>query len=353
MNRFIILTGGGSAGHVTPNIALLPRLLERGHRVEYIGSAGGIERRLIVPLGIPFHAVAAGKWRRYFDWCNVIDVFRVARGFAQSLLLLRRLRPDALFSKGGYVAAPVVWAAWILRVPVVIHESDITPGLANKLSAPFAKKVCYCFPETGRYLPPDKRVRAGMPVREELLRGDAVRGRKLLGFATDKPVLLVVGGSLGANALNDAVRGSLRVLLKHFYVAHICGAGNKRGGDSAGYKQYEYVGAPLKDLLAAATMVVSRAGATMLFELLALRKLHLLVPLGARASRGDQLQNAASFEKRGVCMVLREEDLSEKNLLWSLGRLYTRREDYISRMRQADAGDGARRVARVIEDVLV
>ena len=353
MNRFILLTGGGSAGHVTPNLALIPRLLAAGCRVEYVGSAGGLERRLVAAAGVRFHVVAAGKLRRYFAWRNVGDAFRVAWGFAQSLALVFKLRPDVLFSKGGYVAVPVVWAAWVARVPVVIHESDLTPGLANRLSMPCARRVCYSFPETARLLPADKRARTGVPVREELLQGDAKRGRKLLGFGADKPILLVVGGSLGAKALNDITRGSLQTLLKHFYIAHICGAGNKLGGAVAGYRQFEYVDAQLKDLLAAATMVVSRAGATMLFELLALRKLHLLVPLGAGASRGDQLANAASFEKRGVSMVLQEADLNEKNLLQALGRLYTRRKEYLSRMRQVDAGDGLRRVLRVIEEVLV
>ncbi len=172
MKQKIFLTGGGTAGHVTPNLALIPGLIADGYPVEYVGSRNGIERKLIEPLGIPYHALAAGKLRRYFDWQNFTDVLRVIAGFIQALGLMIRNRPGLLFSKGGFVATPVVWAAWLLRVPVIIHESDMTPGLANRLSLPFARRVCYSFPETATHLPASKAMLTGIPVREELLHGD-------------------------------------------------------------------------------------------------------------------------------------------------------------------------------------
>ncbi len=350
MSQFILLTGGGTAGHVTPNIALIPRLQAAGHRVEYVGTSKGIERRLIAPLEVPFHTIAAGKVRRYFSLQNVTDIFRVMLGFIQALFLMLRQRPDMLFSKGGFVATPVVWAAWLFRVPVVIHESDLSPGLANKLSIPFAHRICYSFRETADYLPAQKAVYTGIPVREELLKGDPDKGREMLRFNQDKPILLAVGGSLGSETINRAVRQSLEALLESFNIVHICGAGNKQEVLVAyeGYRQYEYVSDQLKHVFAVAMMVISRAGATMLFELLALRKPHLLIPLSKKASRGDQILNAASFEKLGYSMVLQEEELDKKTLLKSVRQLYEARDDYINRLQQADEGQALHRVLETI-----
>lgn len=353
MSKFILLTGGGTAGHVTPNIALIPRLQAMGHRVEYVGSSNGIERQLIEPLEISFHTIAAGKLRRYFDWQNFVDVFRVALGFLQALLLMLRLRPDVLFSKGGFVATPVVWAAWIFRVPVIIHESDMTPGLANKLSLPFAKKVCYSFPETAGYLPEEKGVYTGIPVREELLKGNADQGREILNFTEEKPILLVVGGSLGSEVINRAVRQSLEVLLETFNIVHICGTGHKQEtlASYEGYRQFEYVSDKLKHLFAVTSLVISRAGATMLFELLALRKPHLLIPLSKKASRGDQILNAESFERLGYSLVLKEEKLNKKNLLKAVNRLYEEKDQYQDNLAKANEGQALHRVLEVIQSM--
>ncbi len=350
MSKFILLTGGGTAGHVTPNIALIPRLRAAGHHVEYVGTSRGIEHHLIEPLEVPFHTITAGKLRRYFSWHNLTDIFRIKLGFLQALLLMFRCRPDILFSKGGFVAAPVVWAAWLFRVPIVIHESDLMPGLANRLSIPFAQRVCYSFRETADHLPAKKAIYTGIPVREELLKGDPDKGREILRFEENKPVLLVIGGSLGSQAINRAVRQSLEELLKSFNIVHICGTGNKQETllTYEGYRQYEYVSDPLKHFFAATTLVISRAGATMLFELLALRKPHLLIPLSKKASRGDQMLNAASFEKLGYSMVLQEERLGKKTLLQSIRQLYEARDDYIDRLQRADEGQALHRVLQAI-----
>ena len=345
------MTGGGTAGHVTPNLALIPGLKSSGFDIHYVGTRNGMERGLIEKSGLPikYHCINAGKLRRYFDFKNFTDLFRITLGFFQSLCLLIKLRPALVFSKGGFVSCPVVWAAWLCRAPVIIHESDITPGLANRLSMPFVKKICFSFPETEARLPASKRVMTGLPVREELFCGDAARGRELCGFEEGKPVILVIGGSLGANAVNEAVRGALDKLLVDFNVCHICGKGNRAPGSRAGYRQFEYVSAELPDLFAAADMAISRAGATTLFELLALRKPALLIPLGTAASRGDQILNAESFEKSGYCKVLSQDGLTGAVLAESVKRFFDEDKDKcVDAMRKAESAKAVDKVLEVI-----
>ena len=312
----IILTGGGTAGHVTPNLALLPALKEAGYEIRYIGSYQGIERKLIENAGVPYDGISSGKLRRYFDLKNFSDPFRVLKGYGEALRLMKRYRPDVVFSKGGFVAVPVVLAAKHYKIPVIIHESDMTPGLANKICIPSAAKVCCNFPETLKYLPEDKAVLTGSPIREELLKGDRLAGLSYAHLSADKPVLLVIGGSLGSVAVNTAVRNILPRLLDSFQIIHICGKGNLDESliGIHGYVQYEYVDAPLKHLFAAADIVISRAGANSICELLALRKPNLLIPLSAAASRGDQILNANSFSKQGFSMVLEEEAITDDAL---------------------------------------
>lgn len=221
----IILTGGGTAGHVTPNIALLPRLKELQYDIHYIGSYNGIEKELIEQFGIPYHGIATGKLRRYFSLQNFTDPFRVLKGMNEAKKLVKILKPDVIFSKGGFVSVPVVLSGKRCRVPVIIHESDMTPGLANKLSLSAATKVCCNFPETLELLPDGKALLTGSPIRQELLTGDKFKAREFLGFTSDKPVILVVGGSLGAVAVNEAVRAVLPKLLKSYQVIHLCGRG--------------------------------------------------------------------------------------------------------------------------------
>ena len=347
----IVLTGGGTAGHVTPNIALLPRLRELGYDVQYIGSYDGIEKKLIEELGVPYHGIASGKLRRYFDWKNFSDPFRVMKGFFQSKKLLKQLKPDIIFSKGGFVSVPVVQAAKQLHIPVIIHESDMTPGLANKLALPAATKVCCNFPETLEHLPEGKAVLTGSPIRQELLSGDKFKAREFLGFTSDKPVIMVVGGSLGSVAVNEAVRGILPELLKDFQVVHLCGKG--KIDDSLknldGYAQFEYIKDELKDLFALTDIVISRAGANAICELLALHKPNLLIPLSANASRGDQILNARSFERQGYSVVLEEEELNKQVLLDSILRLYENRESYIDAMKNSPQQNSIDTIIDLIE----
>ena len=349
----IILTGGGTAGHVTPNIALLPRLKELGYDIQYIGSYTGIEKELIEPFGIPYHGISSGKLRRYFSVQNFTDPFRVLKGFREAHKLIRQLKPDVIFSKGGFVSVPVVLAGKRCKVPVIIHESDMTPGLANKIAIPSAAKVCCNFPETLKSLPEGKAVLTGSPIRQELLSGNKIAAMDMCHFTSDKPVILVIGGSLGAVAVNNAVREALPELLKDFQIIHLCGKGKMDESlkDVEGYCQFEYIKNELRNLFALADIVISRAGANAICELLALRKPNLLIPLSAKASRGDQILNARSFERQGFSLVLEEEQLTKETLLNAVKTLYENRTTFINSMKNSGQQDSIGTIIKLIEEV--
>ena len=334
MGKTIVLTGGGTAGHVTPNIALLPELKKSGYDIHYIGSKDGIEKKLISDYGINYYGVSTGKLRRYFDLKNFTDPFRIVKGYFEARAYLKKIRPDVLFSKGGFVSVPVVRAAAKLKIPCIIHESDITPGLANKLCIPAAYKVCCNFPETLPYLPREKAVLTGTPIRSELLEGAAKEGLKLCGFSEFKPVLMIMGGSQGARSINNMVRKCLNDLLKDFQVLHLCGKGNLDDSLNGvrGYKQFEYLTDDLKNAFAAADIVVSRAGANAICELVALRKPNILIPLPTTGSRGDQLLNAESFEAQGFSYVLKEENMTEETFVSAIQEVYCNRQSYLDSM---------------------
>lgn len=349
----IILTGGGTAGHVTPNIALLPRLKELGYDIQYIGSYTGIEKELIEPFGIPYHGISSGKLRRYFSVQNFTDPFRILKGFREAHKLIRQLKPDVIFSKGGFVSVPVVLAGKRCKVPVIIHESDMTPGLANKIAIPSAAKVCCNFPETLKSLPEGKAVLTGSPIRQELLSGNKIAAMDMCHFTSDKPVILVIGGSLGAVAVNNAVREALPELLKDFQIIHLCGKGKMDESlkDVEGYCQFEYIKNELRNLFALADIVISRAGANAICELLALHKPNLLIPLSANASRGDQILNARSFERQGFSLVLEEEQLTKETLLAAVKNLYENRTTFINSMKNSGQQDSIGTIIKLIEEV--
>lgn len=349
--KTIVLTGGGSSGHVTPNIALIPKLKELGYTVHYIGSKNGLEKQLIEKEGITYHAINAGKLRRYLDFKNLTDIFRVMHGFRQAVSVINKLKPDIIFSKGGFVSCPVVWAAWVLRVPIVIHESDMTPGLTNRLSMPFAKQVCFTFPESGMHIPKDKGILTGVPIREDILNGDKNIGLRMCDFNNAKPVLMVVGGSQGAESINQIIRNSLPDLLKDFQVCHMCGKGNinLNFNNTKGYKQFEYINEGLTHIYAMADMVISRAGATTLFEVLSLRKPNILIPLSKNASRGDQILNAESFKKQGFSSVINEEQLSKETMLISISEVYKNRDKYLKAMDLRNTSTATDMVIKVLQ----
>ena len=352
MEKTIVLTGGGSAGHVTPNLALVPQLKADGFQVHYIGSEDGIESVLVGERrDITYHTICVGKLRRYFSLKNFTDPFRVIKGIFQSRRALKRIKPDVVFSKGGFVSVPVVIAAKGVA-PVVTHESDYTPGLANRINARFSDKVCVAFEDTLAHVS-KKGVHTGTPIRPELFTGDAQRGREFVGFTGEKPVLLAMGGSLGAQAINEALREALPELLGLFDVIHICGAGKTdESAAQAGYKQYEYISAELPDVFALSDIVVSRAGANAIFEFLALAKPALLIPLPLSASRGDQILNAGYFSRKGYSMTLEQEKLNASTLVSTLQSLYDKRLSFISTMSGDALADGTDEVLAVIRSCL-
>lgn len=343
--KTIVLTGGGTAGHVTPNIALIPILKKEGWNIQYIGSKTGIEKELITKENIPYHGISSGKLRRYASVENLKDPFKVIKGLFDAYNTLRKIKPNVVFSKGGYVTVPVVLAAKLLGIPVIIHESDITPGLANKIASKGAKVICVNFPETLKYVG-DKGVLTGTPIREELFKGDARKGKKLCGFTSEKPILLMMGGSLGSVKINTCLREALGDLTHDFNIVHICGKGNvdKALENKEGYCQFEYVGEELPHLFAMTDLMLSRAGANALAEITALKIPNLLIPLSQNASRGDQILNANSMKKSGYSVVLIEEDLTRDTLIKSLNELKSNIQTYKNAMKDAMDISGAEKV---------
>ncbi len=349
----IILTGGGTAGHVTPNMALIPTLKEKGYDIHYIGSYDGIERKLIEEMDIPYHGISTGKLRRYFALKNFTDPFRVVKGMSEAKKLVKELKPDVVFSKGGFVAVPVVLAAKSRKVPCIIHESDMTPGLANKIAIPKASKICCNFPETIEKLPEGKAVVTGTPIREELFAGDAAAAMTFCGFKEVRPTLLIMGGSTGSVKVNESIWACLDELTKKYNIVHLCGKGkvNSDIKNNEHYVQFEYIKQELSNILALADVVVSRAGANAICELLALRKPAVLIPLSLEASRGDQILNAKSFDKSGYAKLLMEEDVNKESLVEAVNEVYDNRDNYIKAMELSTKSDAITLITDMIDEL--
>ena len=350
MKKTIVFTGGGTAGHVTPNLALIEKLDRNEWDIHYIGTSG-MEKDLVASVpGLTYHEIESGKLRRYASLKTLTMPMHVQKGYHQAKRILKALRPAIVFSKGGYVSVPVVAAAKGI-CPVLTHESDYTPGLANKIDAHFADKVLVTFADTVPYVKGNKGVHTGTPIRPELYRGSRERALKFTGLSGKKPVLLVTGGSLGAVAVNVAVREALPTLLKTFDVVHLCGSGKlEKEISMPGYVQYEYIRDEMADLFALADVVVSRAGANAVFELLALHKPMLLLPLSAASTRGDQELNAAYFEKRGYARVLKADEVSAESVAREVTALYNARDSYLEAMRHAEGVDGTEQILKLIRE---
>lgn len=351
----VVFTGGGTAGHVTPNIAIMEILAEQGIELDYIGSQTGIEKNMIQQLKIPYHAIDSGKLRRHWSFKHFTEPFHVLNGIVQAFFLLGRLKPNVVFSKGGFVSFPVVLAAWIRHIPVIVHESDMSPGLANRMAFPFAKKICVNFPSTLKYFKDKSRVMVtGTPVRKGLLCGDKDKGFEYSGLQRDIPIIMLIGGSLGAQKLNYTIREILPSLLGKYQVIHICGRNNvdKALLQTQGYRQYEFVNQELGDLFAISDMVISRSGANALYELLTLAKPHLLIPLSTKASRGDQIENAAYFAQLGVSEVLAEEKLEAKRLLECIDHLMQHKEEYHAKIKGLGFSSATDKVKSLIDTFL-
>ncbi len=350
----IILTGGGTAGHVTPHIAIIPRLKEMDYEISYIGTYDGIEKKLIEDVGIPYYGIASGKLRRYFSWKNFSDPFRVIKGYNEAMKLMKTLSPDVVFSKGGFVTVPVVFAANKLGIPVVIHESDMTPGLANKLALPKASRVCCNFPETKENFPEGVATVTGSPIRPELFNGDKEAAFKYCSFTDKKPTVLIVGGSTGSQSVNNAIRSCLDKLLIEYNVIHICGKDktDPELNDKNGYAQFEYVKKELPDMFALADIVISRAGANAICELHALRKPNILIPLPLKQSRGDQILNAESFEKLGYSKVILEEDIEEDTIVNAVHEVFNNKDSYVEAMSRDFEKDSISLITEIIDSLV-
>jgi len=355
MNTKIVFTGGGTAGHVTPNLALIEAVKAEGWLIDYVGSQDGVESQMIKAINIPYHAISSGKLRRYFSWRNFLDPFLVLAGIGQAYFILRRIKADVVFSKGGFVAFPVVFAAWLNRIPVLAHESDLSPGLANRLSFPFVNKICVTFAVARSHFKNQHKVEVtGTPVRSQLFRGDKARGLALCGFKADKPCLLVMGGSLGSARLNRVVREILPTLSAHYQVIHLCGKGkvDESLQGNEGYCQFEYANEELPDLYAATDMVVSRAGANSLYELLVLAKPHVLVPLSAKVTRGDQIQNAAYFARQHISVVVDDDSLSAQDLIAAIEEVGDRKEEIIASIKALGIQSATSQILALIKEQL-
>ena len=349
--RSIVFTGGGSAGHVTPNLALIKKFQQENWEINYIGSQVGIEKELVAKTNIPYHAIATGKLRRYFSWQNFLDPFKITLGIIQAFILLRRLKPAIVFSKGGFVAFPIVVAAWLNRIPAVIHEADLTIGLTNKLCLPFAKNICVTFPETIEQIKNKKKaVITGIPIRKEFFQGSAERGREICGFTPSKKIILVFGGSLGADQINKIIRQLLPNILERFQIIHVCGE-NKIDTDCnhEGYKQFAYLYEEFPHVLAAADLVISRSGANSLYELLALHKPNILIPLAKAASRGDQILNAKYSAERGCSEVILQEQLTPEILLEKIAMIEKNHNAMIKAIKKFAVLDGTKLIHEIIE----
>ncbi|PGS53466.1 undecaprenyldiphospho-muramoylpentapeptide beta-N-acetylglucosaminyltransferase [Bacillus sp. AFS041924] len=336
--KTIVFTGGGSAGHVTPNIAVINELNKNEWDIHYIGSKKGIEKELINKIALPYYGISSGKLRRYIDFENIIDLFRVVKGCFDARKVLKKLKPSLVFSKGGFVSVPVIIAASTLKIPIFIHESDMTPGLANKISQRFATKIFTSFEEAKNYFPKDKTIVIGSPIRRELLNGSKKKGIEYLNFKSYIPILTIMGGSLGAKKINETVRDSLQDLTKKYQIVHLCGKGNVDESlkNMERYKQFEYVHEELADLLAASQVIITRGGSNAIFEFLALHKPMLIIPLTKNQSRGDQILNAKSFKEKGYALMLEEEDLTIKTLQESIEELQNKQELFIQNMKSSN-----------------
>ncbi|MCR8842163.1 undecaprenyldiphospho-muramoylpentapeptide beta-N-acetylglucosaminyltransferase [Paenibacillus sp. SC116] len=350
----ILFTGGGTAGHVTANTVLMPKFRANGWELHYVGSEHGIERKMISEYEhVKYHGISTGKLRRYMSWSNITDIFKVLKGIVQAYFIVRKINPDIVFSKGGFVSVPVVIGARLRRVPIVIYEPDVNLGLANRISYTFCTKMCTTFEETAVQYPSNKTVHVGAIVKEELQQVSAERGRTACEFTKDKPILLVVGGSQGAQRINDIVRSTLPYLLLHFQVIHICGAGKVDSTiNHNDYKQFEFVGQLYPDLVAMADVVVSRAGSNTLHELLALRKPMLLIPHTVGGAKTGQLINAKHFCDKGYAAMIRQEEMTEEQFVRAVLDVYEQRECYIEAMRQNVTNQAVDKLIALIDDVL-
>ena len=301
----VLLVGGGSGGHITPNLAIATELkkIRPSIKIIYIGSKNKLDRELVSKIDLPFYPIFTGKLRRYFSWQNFIDPFFVLLGIFQSIFLILKFKPNIIFSKGGFVSLPVIFAGKLLGKKMILHESDSRMGLANRIASRFVETICISFPNLKK--DSNKFVFTGNPIRKEILNGNIEDGYNFTGFKKDKPILLIWGGSLGAQQINDLVIENFEKLKKDFQIIHISGKGKKTGIKDENYVDFEYINIKdLKNIYKIVDIVVGRAGANSLYELALIQKPNIIIPL----KNADQVNNAKYFEESNSGIVLRNTD---------------------------------------------
>lgn len=351
MNK-ILFAGGGSSGHVNPNLALIDDLIKAGWEIYYIGSKAGIENSLIEKDKVKFFQIRTGKLRRYFDLKNFIDPFNVLIGIFQAILIIREIKPNVIFSTGGYVSLPTIIGAYINKVPSIVYEPDIEPGIVNKFSFKFANNICTTFSETSKGFPKKTFNYTGPAIRDDIFEGDYETGLKLCGFNKNKPIIIVLGGSLGSNKINEVVRSSLSILLRDYQIVHICGKKKLDTTllDLSGYKQFEYVTNGLSHLFKIASLAISRAGANAIFELYFLKIPNILIPLSTKSSRGDQIVKARNFETYGFSKVILEKDFSTLKLIAEINDVNDNISYYIDNLVKKTVPSGKKQLIKLINN---
>lgn len=326
----IILTGGGTAGHVMPNIALLPKLKNCFDKIIYIGSFDGIERNIIKQYPfIDFYPITTVKLIRKFTLKNLAIPFKLLKGIIEAKHIIKKTKPNIIFSKGGFVSLPVTFAAKKLKVPVVLHESDLTMGLANKLSAKSAVCVLTTFPQTAKTV--KNGVFVGAPVKQELFKEDPNKIKQQLKINTPKPILLVVGGSLGSSFLNNMVKQNIDFLTENFFVIHLTGQQQNTFLRHENYMPFQFCN-KIEKLYAVCDLAITRGGSNTIWELFSLKIPMLIIPLGKSQSRGDQIENAKYFKEMGFALTLLEKDATNQNLKNALLSLNKNKQKFKNQM---------------------
>ncbi len=363
----VVLTGGGTAGHVWPHFALFEAcnshlakaFQENKIRIHYVGSQSGMEKDLVTTNqpSWKYHSIATGKLRRYFSIKNFTDPFLILFGFLQAFFLLGNVKASIVFSKGGFVSAPVVWAAWLRGIPIVIHESDATPALATRLTLPFSLKALVAFPETIKKIPPifhSRIIEIGLPVRESLFSASHEESLKYFSLPLDKKTILIFGGSLGAQSLNKKMFEIIPILHKNHNIIHIVGKGNKF--DIPGlenYRQLEFLNEGMKFAYGAADLAICRAGASSIFELAAARVPMILIPLGMHASRGDQIINARIFMNKGWAQSIDENTFQNDSAIQLIESTLNSLEERKAALNSAPSKDAATKTGELIWNILL
>jgi len=354
MKRKVFFTGGGTGGHVFPALAIIDELDKSVYDIAWIGSKKGMEYKIITDAGIKFYSIPSGKLRRYFSILNLLDIFKIIAGFFASFILLAKQRPELVFSKGGYVTVPPIIAAKILNIKSITHESDMTPGLATRINSRFVNKILLPYENTRKYFKDsmkEKIIVTGNPVRKDFFYADNTIGKEIMGFNNSKPVLLILGGSLGAQEINDLISESLDLLLEEFNIYHQMGEANFKESEKDNYKTVPFIKRDIAHLIAASDIVISRSGASAVWEFASVGVPSILIPLIA-GSRGDQLFNANYAVEKNISLILKGNDVNISNLLELINLIKLKRGEMINSMNEFKTFNASKKISKVIGDIL-